>query len=264
MGISLDELLIDNSSAIKIQDTAGDELGINADGSIDVNILGGVNVEVDLDHADDSVRLGDGTTLTTVTSNGGKDGLDVNLINTSIAVTATDLDIRDLSASQDNVAISDGTDTLAINADGSINVNFSSSVGDDDPYTENPLAVGGRGVSGALTALSASNDKYDLLGDLYRRTWVNTSRNIAILNTAATVTTTAAEVLASPLAGRREVTIQNEGNSDVYVGSSAGVTSANGIKISKNSSATFEWGEDINIFMIAASGSQDVRFLEAG
>jgi hypothetical protein len=38
-----------------------------------------------------------------------------------VTVVATDLDIRDLDATQDNVAISDGTDTLAINADGSIN-----------------------------------------------------------------------------------------------------------------------------------------------
>jgi hypothetical protein len=38
-----------------------------------------------------------------------------------LVIEATDLDIRDLSASQDNVAISDGTDTLAVNADGSIN-----------------------------------------------------------------------------------------------------------------------------------------------
>lgn len=56
------------------------------------------------------------------TLSGGKDGLDVYLINSSIVVTATDLDIRDLNAAQDNVAISDGTDTLAINADGSINI----------------------------------------------------------------------------------------------------------------------------------------------
>ena len=50
------------------------------------------------------------------------DALHVDIQNTSIAVSATDLDIRDLSASQDNVAISDGTDTLAINTDGSINI----------------------------------------------------------------------------------------------------------------------------------------------
>lgn len=63
----------------------------------------------------------DGTELTH-TDVGGKKGLDVNVINTSLTVTATDLDIRDLDASQDNIAISDGTDTLAINADGSINI----------------------------------------------------------------------------------------------------------------------------------------------
>lgn len=40
----------------------------------------------------------------------------------SITVDASDLDIRDLDASQDNVAISDGTDTLEVNADGSINI----------------------------------------------------------------------------------------------------------------------------------------------
>jgi hypothetical protein len=37
-------------------------------------------------------------------------------------VSATDLDIRDLSHSQDSVKIGDGSDFLAINADGSINV----------------------------------------------------------------------------------------------------------------------------------------------
>jgi hypothetical protein len=45
-----------------------------------------------------------------ITDNGG-----------SITVDASDLDIRDLDATQDNVAISDGTDTLAVNTDGSIN-----------------------------------------------------------------------------------------------------------------------------------------------
>lgn len=51
-----------------------------------------------------------------VTDNGGS-----LTVDGSVTVTATDLDIRDLSAAQDNVAISDGTDTLAVNADGSIN-----------------------------------------------------------------------------------------------------------------------------------------------
>lgn len=46
-----------------------------------------------------------------VTDNGG-----------SLTVDGVDFDIRDLDAAQDNVAISDGTDTLAINPDGSIDV----------------------------------------------------------------------------------------------------------------------------------------------
>lgn len=67
------------------------------------------------------VIASDGTKITHTTVS-GKEGLDVNLINASIVVTATDLDIRDLDAAQDNIAISDGTDTLAINGDGSINI----------------------------------------------------------------------------------------------------------------------------------------------
>ena len=66
------------------------------------------------------LRASDGTLLTH-TDVGGKKSLDVNVAN-DVNITATDLDIRDLDASQDNVAISDGTDVLAINADGSINI----------------------------------------------------------------------------------------------------------------------------------------------
>jgi len=46
-------------------------------------------------------------------------------INMSRSVTATDLDIRDLDYTQDNVEIKDAAgDALGINADGSINVNI--------------------------------------------------------------------------------------------------------------------------------------------
>ena len=43
-------------------------------------------------------------------------------INVNADVSATDLDIRDLSHTQDSVKLGDGTDFLAINADGSINI----------------------------------------------------------------------------------------------------------------------------------------------
>ena len=107
-----------------------DLIDINADGSLNVTDNGGsltvddggasltVDGTVDIGN-EPSVNLQDGSG-TDITSTGG--ALDVNISSGSVTVTATDLDIRDLDATQDNVAISDGTDTLAINADGSINV----------------------------------------------------------------------------------------------------------------------------------------------
>lgn len=80
--------------------TPAQKLKVNADGSIDTNFATGSKIIV-TDGTDDLEVNADGS---------------VNAV-----VSATDLDVRDLDASQDNVAISDGTDTMAVNADGSIN-----------------------------------------------------------------------------------------------------------------------------------------------
>lgn len=85
--------------------------------------------------------------------------------------------------------------------------------------------------------------------------------NGSIKTSAASVTTTPAQVLASPLANRKQVTIQNEGSKDVYIGD-ASVTTSSGIKISRNSSATYAWGPAIAIHMVASDGTQNIRFLE--
>lgn len=63
--------------------------------------------EVSIDHTDDSIRLGDGTILFTGTTVGAKTGLDVNILNP--------------------IKLTDGTDSLSINSDGSLNVNIVSS-----------------------------------------------------------------------------------------------------------------------------------------
>ena len=81
-------------------------------------------VEVIIDHENDSIKLGDGTDLFTSTTVGSDIGLDVNIINSELTVNATDFDIRNLSSSQDNVAIRDSAgDELDVNSDGSIDVN---------------------------------------------------------------------------------------------------------------------------------------------
>lgn len=164
------------------------------------------------------------------------------LENITVTVDNVDFDVRDLVFATDKVDVS-GSEVALDAATLAALENITVSATDLD-----------------IRDLVFATDKVDVSGST-----VNTAVAplAAIKNTAETVTTTAGEVVATPLADRKEITIQNEGSQDVYVGSTAGVTSANGTKISKNSSATFSWGPDVDIFMIAGSGSQDVRFLEA-
>lgn len=257
-GISLDSVIIDaaDGNSILIKDSGGDELAINVDGSLN-SVVTATDLDIrDLLNTQDSVAIGDETDI-------------VDMATMDSAFSATSIGFPIMGIRQDApgspVSATGDAHPLVFNNDGELKTaaDITSDISDDEADARNPIKVGGRGVSGALTPLSATNDRYDLLGDLYRRTWVNTSRNIAILNTQVDVGNVAAQVLASPLAGRREVTIQNEGSQSVYVGSSLSVTSNNGIEITKTSSATFEWGEDIGIYMISDSGIQDVRFLEA-
>lgn len=123
---------------------------------------------------------GSNGTLITQTSNGGKDGLDVYLINTNIAVTqgtspwvvgdgggsltvdATDLDIRDLDHAQDDVAIAQGGNTMVVNADGSINVNLTAATSpekaEDDAHVSGDIGSFMLGVRNDTNAVFTSAD----------------------------------------------------------------------------------------------------------
>jgi len=99
----------ENVDSIKIVDGGG---SITIDAS-DLDIR-------DLSSATDSISaVQSGTWNVNISDNGG-----------SITVDASDLDIRDLSHTSDSIKIGDGTDFLAVNADGSINVIGSLSVND--------------------------------------------------------------------------------------------------------------------------------------
>ena len=88
------------------------DLDVNADGSINAVVSA-----TDLD-----IRaLASGTDSVTVVAT----DLDIRNLSSasdSVAVTATDLDVRDLTHVSDSVKIGDGTDFVAVNADGSLNV----------------------------------------------------------------------------------------------------------------------------------------------
>jgi len=231
--------------------------GISLDEMDDIVAVSATDLDIrDLDHTTDDVSLGDGTNL-----------LLFKLIDSAFEATAVTMPISGIrqDGSGSPVSATGDAHPLVFNNDGELKVaaDLTSDTADDAVDSGNPVKIGGRGESGVLTALSASGDRYDLLGDLYRRTYINDSANIGIKSTAVTVGTTVGEVVGTPLAGRRFVTIQNESaNNEVYVGAAA-ITTATGVKISKRASATFQWGEDINIFMISDAAGNDVRILES-
>jgi len=301
-GLSLDDVILDASTSnIAISDGT-DTLAVNGDGSINA-IVTATDLDIrDLTHVSDSVKVGDGTDFLAIAADG------------SIAVTdnggSLTVDFTRLLDSTDSVAIGDGAgafldiltedeagaggeegvmilgrrqdaagspvDTdgdyhgLVFNNDGELKVaaDLTSSVADDAADSGNPIKVGGRGVSGLLSALSATNDRFDMLGDLYRRQWVNKSYNVEIEVTTETVGAAAGEIVATPMAGRTNMTIQNASNNSVWLGHDAAVTAddaaTGGIEIKKNISYTDDFGENIDVFLISDGAGRTVKVLEKG
>jgi len=207
--------------SIQIKDADGDALAIDASGKISA-IVEATNLDIrDLAFATDKVDVTgsevslDSATLAaleTITVNQGTSPWVIGDGGGSITVDAADLDIRDLSHSQDSVKIGDGTDFLAINADGSINAAF----------TEGGYS-----------------------------TWQVT--NVSVTTTESTV---------SALANRIRVEIQNLGSHDIYIKQATGVSTSNGLKIPKGSSFEQTLDAGAAIYMVAASGSSDVRIAQ--
>ena len=138
-----------SQDSVKVGD-GSDFLAINADGSVNITDNGGsltvdaVNLDIrDLAFATDKVDV-----------SGSEVSLDAATLAAleNITVTATDLDIRDLSHTQDSVKIGDGTDFLAVNTDGSINVVIS----DDSPGT----AINDYNTAAAVAGGASSNHIY--------------------------------------------------------------------------------------------------------
>lgn len=81
---------------------------------------------------------------------------------------------------------------------------------------------------------------------------------------AITVTTSVieAKVGGSRLSNRKLLTVYNNGNNTIYWGYTSGVTSSNGTPIVKNQQAVWDIGDDQAIYLIAGSGSNNVRVTE--
>jgi hypothetical protein len=127
--IRVDAAVTASLGEVVIKDPAGDLLNVNTDGSLNVNLINPISIEVDA--AD-----GDNISIKDVT---GTNSLDVNIdgsINitdngSSLTVDAVDLDIRNLSSSTDSVSslIKDSSGNNLTSLGGALDVNIASGIG---------------------------------------------------------------------------------------------------------------------------------------
>jgi hypothetical protein len=233
----------------------------------------------DTDNVGAYLRSADGTLLTHTTV-AGKKGLDVNVINTSLDVTATNLDIRDLSHTQDNVAIAQGGNTLVVNADGSINVKADIDVVNGAEKEEDSAHVSGSIGQYVLAvrqdtlapSTSADGDYASFKVNQDGALWVQLADNLVVIKpptftnwlvTQNTVDTTAELVVAADLTDRRKIIIQNvSSNRTVFLGQTNTVTSANGLRLSAGSAIELELAAGTAIYAIANAAGADLRIAE--
>lgn len=274
MGISIDKLQFDPSAPTQNQRVGSFLIGsggtvISETGSsLNVNVTNSLTISAtDLDIRD----------LVFATDKVDVSGSEVSLDAATLAalenitVSATDLDIRNLDYSLDNVAIKGATgNQLVVNADGSINVNADISVVNGHEKAEDAAHASGDIGSYMLSVrsdiptagTSTDGDYASFLSDNKGRLWVNDSANAGQSYGALSVTSTAAEFLGSPLAGRKLLLLQNLGSQDVYIGFNNSVTSSNGTQLAKYSSIELPFGDNLDVFMVTASGTSDVRYIQ--
>lgn len=176
-------------------------------------------------------------------------------------VESVDLDIRDLTHVSDSVKVGDGSDFLAIAADGSIAV------------TDNGASLTVDAVDLDIRDLTHASDSVKV-GDGTDFLAVNADGSINVQTieagyaswsvVAASVDTTAGgtQLVSSPLSSRLRVEIQNLGSNDVYLRHATGVTTANGLKLPKGSSYEQALDAGAAIWAIAASGTADLRIAQ--
>lgn len=189
----------------------------------------------------------------------------------SLTVDASDLDIRDLSHSQDSVKVGDGTDFLAVNNDGSINITDNGGsltvdatnldIRDLTAASDSVAAWLSDGSGNAITSSGGALDVNIQSSDIEINV-EDDKANVALQSTQKNVTTTSGALLASQLAARKFLWAQNLGNKNCYVGAS-GVTTSTGIRMSPGSVFEIRLGPALSLHAVAEAGTQDFRLLEA-
>lgn len=160
------------------------------------------------------------------TDESGVQSLAVSVQN-DVVVSASDLDIRDLTHVSDSVSLGDGTTLYT-----------GTTVGSDHGLDVNVINA----------------DEIDIDDDL---------ADTAIENTATAVSTTAIDLVTSALAARKWLWLANEGNKSLYWGKT-GVTAANGFPLHPGMQHVARVGESVAPQVIGRTGAsnEDLRVME--
>lgn len=236
--------------------------------ALDVRVAEGINVEVDLDAADDSVAswTNDGAG-NPIGSTGG--ALHISDAGGSLTVDAVDLDIRNLVFATDKVdvtgssvtatqgtspwVVGDGGGSLTVDAvdldiRNLLHTQDSVRLGDGtDFYTSTTIGpdigLDVNVIGGTITASDAA------------------LANTAVSNEANSVTTVEENLVTTGLANRKYLFTYNHGSKASFIGTT-GVTSANGFPIFPGTGYEFRAGPAIVLRTITDSGTTDMRNLQ--
>lgn len=80
---------------------------------------------------------------------------------------------------------------------------------------------------------------------------------------SVTTSATALRVGGSNLTNRKTLTAYNNGSSTIYWGYDNTVTTSSGTPLEKNQFASWEVGDNVTLYAITSSGSQNVRITES-
>jgi hypothetical protein len=260
-------------------------------GALDVNIAtSDISIDVELDQANDTVAVGDGTNLISLTASG-----EVKIVDNgnSITVDSTDFDIRDLAFATDSVDVSGSEvslDSATLAALENITVSATDLDIRDLAFATDSVDVSGSEVSldsatlAALENITVSATDLDIrdlthasdsvkVGDGTDFLAVNADGSINVNSTAAspaalstvaeTVGTSAAAIVdgGDELANRKKLFMYNNGNRQMYIGAT-GVTTSTGFPIPPGSILEIESGAAMDVFAIADAAGQNMRTLQ--
>lgn len=200
----------------------------------------------------------------------------IDAITNAVTVTATNLDVRDLTSASDSVEIKTAAgQALAIDGSGYITANINGTVvvsATDLDIRNLAYAIdsvtayqGGTwtidAITNAVTVVATNLDIRDLSSSTDSISTVQQAFQ-TWKTSAVPVTNSATQIAASPLTGRKKIIIQNVGSNDIFVKDANTVSAAVDGKIAKGASFEMELGASATIYGITASGSADVRVWE--